>query len=288
VIDLRTLRPLDTETVIESVKKTNRSSRWSRAGRLRHRLGDRRAGHGEGVRLSRRAADRCHRQGRADALRRQSRKARAADGRRRRRQSRRPQAVGERFRGSGGGPGFAQGSGCQRRLDRRCGASVPASGCLGGGGHADRPHHAHRQGRRHQGLGDHLRRGQGAGGAGARRQTQARGVPGRHDHDLQPRYVWHPGICGDYQSTPGVLTRGGCCGATADRSRWGARYRDDDVLHPVRRSPGGGRRRERSFSCRVPARPEDRVVERDGSAASASTGAASRPRRCCARPRSGT
>ena len=34
LIDLRTLRPLDTATVIESVKKTNRLSRWSRAGRI--------------------------------------------------------------------------------------------------------------------------------------------------------------------------------------------------------------------------------------------------------------
>ena len=35
VIDLRTLRPLDTETIIESVKKTGRWSRWRRAGRNR-------------------------------------------------------------------------------------------------------------------------------------------------------------------------------------------------------------------------------------------------------------
>ena len=33
VIDLRTIRPLDVETIVESVKKTNRSSRSRRAGR---------------------------------------------------------------------------------------------------------------------------------------------------------------------------------------------------------------------------------------------------------------
>jgi pyruvate dehydrogenase E1 component beta subunit len=33
VIDLRTLRPLDVETVVASAKKTNRSSRWKKAGR---------------------------------------------------------------------------------------------------------------------------------------------------------------------------------------------------------------------------------------------------------------
>jgi pyruvate dehydrogenase E1 component beta subunit len=33
LIDLRTLRPMDSDTVIESVKKTGRWSRWKRAGR---------------------------------------------------------------------------------------------------------------------------------------------------------------------------------------------------------------------------------------------------------------
>ena len=33
VIDLRTLRPLDTETIVESVKKTSRAYRWRKAGR---------------------------------------------------------------------------------------------------------------------------------------------------------------------------------------------------------------------------------------------------------------
>ncbi len=79
LIDLRTLRPLDTATVIESVKKTNRivtvEQGWpvcSIGSEICARGGER------SVRLSRRAADQGHRQGRADALCRQSRKARAA------------------------------------------------------------------------------------------------------------------------------------------------------------------------------------------------------------------
>ena len=83
VIDLRTLKPMDTDTIIASVKKTGRAvtveEGWAA---IRRRRRDRRAHHGAGVRLSRRAGRARHRQGRADALRRQSRKARAAFGRR--------------------------------------------------------------------------------------------------------------------------------------------------------------------------------------------------------------
>ena len=83
VIDLRTLRPMDTETIIESVKKTGRivtvEEGWPQSG-----VGAEIAARvmAERVRLSRRAGHARHRQGRADALRRQSRKARAALGRR--------------------------------------------------------------------------------------------------------------------------------------------------------------------------------------------------------------
>ena len=58
VIDLRTLRPLDTDTILESVKKTNRivtvEEGW---GQSRRRRRDLRARHGRSVRLSRCAAD---------------------------------------------------------------------------------------------------------------------------------------------------------------------------------------------------------------------------------------
>ena len=58
VIDLRTLRPLDTATIIESVKKTNRSSRSRRAGADRRRRRSRRPRRRPSVRLSRCAAAR--------------------------------------------------------------------------------------------------------------------------------------------------------------------------------------------------------------------------------------
>ena len=76
VIDLRTLRPLDIDTVIESVKKTNRcvtvEEGWpvsSIGGYIASEITVAR------LRLSRRAGAEGHRQGRADALRRQSREA---------------------------------------------------------------------------------------------------------------------------------------------------------------------------------------------------------------------
>ena len=81
VIDLRTLRPLDIETVLASVRKTNRivtvEEGWpvcsiaSEICRPRHR---------RSLRLSRRAAARRHRRRRADALCRQSREAGSAVG----------------------------------------------------------------------------------------------------------------------------------------------------------------------------------------------------------------
>ena len=86
VIDLRTLKPMDTDTVIESVKKTGRlvtvEEGWKQSG-----VGAEIAARddGRGVRLSRRAGHSGHRQGCADALCRQSGKARAAVGRRSRR-----------------------------------------------------------------------------------------------------------------------------------------------------------------------------------------------------------
>ena len=83
VIDLRTLKPMDTETIIESVKKTGRAvtveEGWPQSGvgaEIAARIMEQR------LRLSRRAGRARVRQGRADALRRQSGKARAAVGRR--------------------------------------------------------------------------------------------------------------------------------------------------------------------------------------------------------------
>ena len=83
VIDLRTLRPMDTETIVESVKKTGRcvtvEEGWPQSGvgaEIAARVMEQR------LRLSRRAGRARVRQGRADALRRQSGKARAAVGRR--------------------------------------------------------------------------------------------------------------------------------------------------------------------------------------------------------------
>ena len=85
VIDLRTLRPLDTETIVASVKKTNRivsvEEGWPSAG-----IGSEIAAtdDGAGVRLARRAGAAGHRQGRAAALCRQPRAAGGAAGRRHR------------------------------------------------------------------------------------------------------------------------------------------------------------------------------------------------------------
>ena len=83
VIDLRTLKPMDTDTIIASVKKTGRAvtveEGWAA---VRRRRRDRRAHHGARLRLSRRAGHARLRQGRADALRRQPGEAGAAFGRR--------------------------------------------------------------------------------------------------------------------------------------------------------------------------------------------------------------
>ena len=82
VIDLRTLRPLDIETVLASVRKTNRivtvEEGWPVCS-----IGSEicRACHGGGLRLSRCAAARRHRRRRADALCGQSREAGSALGR---------------------------------------------------------------------------------------------------------------------------------------------------------------------------------------------------------------
>ena len=85
VIDLRTIRPLDVETIVESVKKTNRivsvEEGWPQSGMGAEIAA---ADDGAGVRLAGRAGGAGARQGRADALRRQSRAAGAAAGRRRR------------------------------------------------------------------------------------------------------------------------------------------------------------------------------------------------------------
>ena len=83
VIDLRTLKPMDIDTIIESVKKTGRlvtvEEGWRQSG----------VGAEIAARVMEQAFDWLdapvaarHRQGRADALRRQSREARAALGRR--------------------------------------------------------------------------------------------------------------------------------------------------------------------------------------------------------------
>ena len=83
VIDLRTLKPMDSDTIIESVKKTGRlvtvEEGWKQSG-----VGAEIAARDDGasLRLSRRAGRARLRQGRADALRRKSGKARVAVGRR--------------------------------------------------------------------------------------------------------------------------------------------------------------------------------------------------------------
>ena len=86
VIDLRTIRPMDIETVIASVQKTNRcvavEEGFPQSG-VTAEIGMRIME--AGVRLSRRARRPRHRQGRADALCGQPRKARAAEHRRGRR-----------------------------------------------------------------------------------------------------------------------------------------------------------------------------------------------------------
>ena len=86
LIDLRTLRPMDSDTVVESVKKTGRlvtvEEGWPQGGigaELASRVGHR------GVRLPRRADHPRHRQGRADALCGEPREAGAAQRRRSRR-----------------------------------------------------------------------------------------------------------------------------------------------------------------------------------------------------------
>ena len=83
VIDLRTLKPMDIETIVELVKKTGRivtvEEGWQQSGVGAEIAAQRNRA---GVRLSRRAGRTRLRQGRADALRGESRKARAAVGRR--------------------------------------------------------------------------------------------------------------------------------------------------------------------------------------------------------------
>ena len=83
VIDLRTLKPMDTETIVEFGEE-DRPHRHGRGGlaAVGRRRRDRRQRDRAGLRLARRAGDPRHRQGRADALRGQSREARAAVGRR--------------------------------------------------------------------------------------------------------------------------------------------------------------------------------------------------------------
>ena len=80
VIDLRTLRPLDMETIFDSIRKTNRlvtvEEAWPVCSR---RLGDLRAGRHPGLRPPRRAARQGLRRRRADALRGQPREAGAAE-----------------------------------------------------------------------------------------------------------------------------------------------------------------------------------------------------------------
>ncbi len=73
VIDLRTLRPMDTDAVIRSVKKTNRCVTVEEGfpvGSIGNHL--QRGADGTGVRLSGRARHQLHGQGRADAVRGQS------------------------------------------------------------------------------------------------------------------------------------------------------------------------------------------------------------------------
>ena len=96
VIDLRTIRPMDTDTIVASVMKTGRcvtvEEGYPAIGRRRR---DRHAHHGARLRLSRRAGGPRHRQGRADALCGQPRKARAADRSPKSCRRRRPSATGD-------------------------------------------------------------------------------------------------------------------------------------------------------------------------------------------------
>ncbi len=85
IIDLRTMRPLDTETSCTRSRRPNRCVVVEEGWRSRRRLRNARAHDGAGLRLSRCADCARLRQGRADALRSQSREARAAVGRRSRR-----------------------------------------------------------------------------------------------------------------------------------------------------------------------------------------------------------
>ena len=82
VIDLRTLKPMDIETVVESVKKTSRlvtvEEGWRQSGVGAEIAAQR---DGKRVRLARCTDPARDRQGCADAVRGQSRKARAALGR---------------------------------------------------------------------------------------------------------------------------------------------------------------------------------------------------------------
>ena len=82
VIDLRTLKPMDTDDH-HRIGEEDRPHRHGRGGlaAIGRRRRDRGVRDRAGLRLARRAGDPRHRQGRADAVRRQSRKARAALGR---------------------------------------------------------------------------------------------------------------------------------------------------------------------------------------------------------------
>ena len=123
VIDLRTLRPLDMATVLASVSKTNRlvavEEGWpvcSVGSEICARVV------AEAFDLSRCAAGSRHRRGRADALRRQSRKARTALGRSGRRGGESRSATGRDAHGrstdESGGPADAIAARCASRCWR--------------------------------------------------------------------------------------------------------------------------------------------------------------------------
>ncbi len=80
IVDPRTLRPMDTATIIGSVRKTHRAVVVEAgAGFAGHGLGDRLVHHRAGLRRSRRAGRAGHRRQRPHALRAQPRAAQDAD-----------------------------------------------------------------------------------------------------------------------------------------------------------------------------------------------------------------
>ena len=119
--------------------------------------------------------------------------ARAGD-QRRRAEKKDAKRLGQRHGDQGLRQGAARSSRVQRLVDRGRDDPVRRGRHLGRRRHRPRPDHADRPQRRHEGRGADLARDEGPRRARQGRQAEARRVPGRRLHHLQPRHVRHQGV----------------------------------------------------------------------------------------------